>query len=91
MIQEIKRTGVHIMFDEDKLAKWNIPLIIREDPDRSIAQGQGGGGKGDADALDAVQPITDPLSKFRLWWTLEVIPTAHTYEKTKGKWKTKWR
>ena len=91
MIQEIKRTGTHITFDENKLAKWNITRTISENLDRSIAHEQGGGGKEDADAQDAVQPITDPLSKTRLWWILEIIPISHTYEKTKGRWKTKWR
>ena len=79
------------MFDENKLAMCNITRTIREDPDGSIAQEQGGGEKEDPDAQDAVQPITDPLSKTRLWWILEIIPISHTYEKTKGRWKTKWR
>ncbi len=90
MIHEIRRTETKIEFNEDEFAQWNIPTT-REDLDRSIAQERGEVAKEDADAQDVVQPITDPLSKTRLWWILEIIPTSHTYEKTKGRWKTKWR
>ena len=79
------------MFDEDKLAKWNITRTISENLDRSIAHEQGGGGKEDADAQDAVQPITDPLSKTRLWWILENVPTSHPFKDMQGRWKTIWR
>ncbi len=78
------------MFDENKLAKWDITRTIREDPDGSIAQEQAAGGKEDPDAQDAVQPTTDPLSK-SLWWILEKIPTSHIFETTQGKSKRIWR
>ncbi len=79
------------MFDENKLAMCNITRTIREDPDGSIAQEQGGGEKEDPDAQDAVQPTTDPLSKSLFWRILETIPTSHIFETTQGRPKRIWR
>ncbi len=90
MIQEIKRTNTPIVFNDDELAKWDIPPTITEDSGRSIAKEQGEAAR-DVDAEDAVQLITDPLSKNPMWWFLENIPTSHTYKNTQGKWETTWR
>ncbi len=91
MIREIKRKNAPITFNDDELAKWNIPPTITEDSDRSIAKEQGEVAREDVDAKDAVQLITDSLCKKPAWWVLESIPTSHTYKNTQGKWKTKWR
>jgi len=63
MIQEIRRTETKIEFNEDEFAQWNIPTT-REDLDRS-AQEREEVAK-DADAKDALQPITNtPSEKWR--------------------------
>ncbi len=91
MIQEIKHTNTHIRFNLDKFAQWNIPITIGEGLDRSVARDQGGAAGEDVDVQDAVQPIIDPLSKTRLWWILENVPTSHPFKDMQGRWKTIWR
>jgi len=38
------------------------------------------------DEVDAVQPIHDQLRLSPLWWLLEIVPTAYSWQDAQGKW-----
>ena len=93
MIEQIVRSGTHILFDYDAFARWNIPASIGQD---TAPQGGDTSARDDAngealDAQDAVQPITDKLRKMPLWWILEIIPTSYTYQNAQDRWITTFR
>jgi len=82
MVEQIVQSNIHILFDYDAFARWNIPTNI----------GQEGGGKStgnDAvaalDAEDAVKPIIDSLRTKPWWWILEILPTFYTDQNAQNK------
>ncbi|KAF9029438.1 hypothetical protein BDZ89DRAFT_1065404 [Hymenopellis radicata] len=40
----------------------------------------------DVDAVDALQPLHDPLQYQKLWWILEVLPTKYTWQDADCVW-----
>jgi hypothetical protein len=40
--------------------------------------------------IDAMQPIDDELTKDKLWWILEILPTNYTWQDGQGRWHSKW-
>jgi len=82
MIEQIVQTKCGIVFDYDKFPNfpWCIQgCIPRIGQDKPLYPPQGGVTSTSEDtygldAQDAVQGITDELSKNRLWWIAEIIP-----------------
>ncbi|KAI0295035.1 hypothetical protein BC826DRAFT_968627 [Russula brevipes] len=82
MIEQIVGADRPILFDWDAFARWNIPTTIghrthqssssKDDSDALELELElrGGDVHRRQDAWDAVQPITDELKKFPVWWIL---------------------
>ncbi|KAI0287716.1 hypothetical protein BC826DRAFT_1178252 [Russula brevipes] len=80
--KEVWFAGCHadrpILFDWDAFARWNIPTTIGHRTHQSSSSKddalelelRGGDVHRRQDAWDAVQPITDELKKFPVWWIL---------------------
>ena len=89
MIKELECSGCGLLFNED-FAQRNVSTTIGSPQPLSLEQGVPLTGD-DVDvfnSLDALQPITDELFKYSLWWILEIIPTSHSFQNEQGNWVT---
>jgi hypothetical protein len=99
MIEQIVGADCPILFDWDAFARWNVPTTIGHHQTLQSSSSKDalpleGGLEGDVDrqdAWDAVQPITDELKKFPVWWILEAFPMGHTYQNAQRRETTTWR
>lgn len=83
------QSNTQILFDYDAFARWDIPTSLGRHPPQGGGNSTSNGGDVAAlDAQNAVQPITDELTKKPLWWILEIFPMPYTYQNAQDKWVT---
>ena len=87
MIEQIVRSGCHILFDYEAFDRWHIPRTIGQ---HGYQSGSTSENERDGDNQDAVQKITDRLKTAPLWWILEILPMKYMYQNRHGRWITTW-
>jgi hypothetical protein len=87
MIEQIVQAGAPILFDDKAFDRWDIPLSIKHhQTSETRVVGSTNEDVLALDALDAVQPITNQMSKVPLWLILEFLPSFYPHRDAEGKW-----
>lgn len=80
MVQEIMSSKCGIVFDQNQLARWSIPVAafapapVAETSRQPVVN------------QDAIQPLHDELKRQPLWWLLEIIPLHYTWQDAQNVW-----
>ncbi|THH11156.1 hypothetical protein EW145_g852 [Phellinidium pouzarii] len=94
MIREVIASQCGIQFDTAAMQRFHVHVDLPAPslfaPTTHPADGELSAEDASSDAVDASKPLHDELSLQPLWWVLEVIPLAFSWQDAKGIWHNKW-